>query len=128
MPSLSVGWFILSAICVVLVHWTSDFIVAVVVLTITMSVGNCGGIISTIAMEFFPTNINAMGMCFIMMIGRLGAVLGGNVMGQVLFGNCDAVFWFKFGIIILLGVLTMCLPERRVQRKAVENRNSAIID
>ena len=93
--------------------------VACVVLTITMSVGNCGGIVSSIAMEFFPTNINAMGMCFIMMIGRLGAVLGGNLLGQVLFGFCDPVFWCKLGVVILLGILSFYLPERK-REKAVK--------
>ena len=81
-----------------------------------MSVGNCGGLISTISMEFFPTNINAMGMCFIMMIGRLGAVFGSNFLGKSIFNYCDNVFWGLLGICILLGAMSLTLPERKHEK------------
>lgn len=82
-----------------------------------MSVGNCGGIVSTIAMEFFPTNINAMGICFIMMVGRLGAVAGSIIVGQTIFNHCDNVLWAYTGIIALMISLSFFLPNRSIEMK-----------
>lgn len=98
----------------------------VVLLTLVMGIGNCGGLVSTISMEFFPTNINAMGMCFIMMIGRLGAVTGSNLIGQILFDNCDLVFWCYLGIICILCAMGLCLPERkRIKKTAMKSLESS---
>ncbi|KAM7349287.1 niacin transporter NiaP isoform 2-T2 [Cochliomyia hominivorax] len=115
--NLIICWLVISGICVTLIHWSTNFYVIVVLLTLTMSVGNCGGLVSTISMEFFPTNINAMGMCFIMMVGRLGAVVGSNFLGKLLFNYCDNVFWGLLGISCLLSVMTWYLPERKYQKQ-----------
>lgn len=44
-----------------------------------------------------------MALCFIMMFGRIGAVVGSNFVGAVLEGNCDLIFLTSsigvFGII-----------------------------
>ena len=84
-----------------------------------MSIGNCGGIVGSIAMEFYPTNINAMGMCFIMMIGRLGAAVGSNFIGQLMFSMCDGVFWVLLGVVCLLCVMSSLLPNQDKKNKEV---------
>lgn len=112
----TVAWLAISGVCVTCIHWSTNFYVIVILLTFTMSIGNCGGLVSTISMEFFPTNINAMGMCFIMMIGRLGAVFGSNFLGQLLFNNCDNVFWGLLGLCAVLMAMSWFLPERRYQK------------
>lgn len=115
--SSTVSWLVIGIVCVAVIHWSSNFYVIVVLLTLTMSTGNCGGLVSTISMEFFPTNINAMGMCFIMMIGRLGAVVGSNFLGKLLFNYCDNVFWGLLGIYVLLAIMAWFLPERKHQKQ-----------
>uniref|UniRef100_A0A0A1XB01 Synaptic vesicle glycoprotein 2B n=1 Tax=Zeugodacus cucurbitae TaxID=28588 RepID=A0A0A1XB01_ZEUCU len=109
-------WLVVSCVCAAVAHWISDFAAAVVVLTLLMSVGNCGGVIGTIAIEFYPTQINAMGMCFAMMIGRLGSVAGGNIVAMVLFNHCDILFWGMTALTAVLIALAAVLPERKRER------------
>ncbi|XP_037938546.1 synaptic vesicle glycoprotein 2B [Teleopsis dalmanni] len=117
--NLLICWLIVSGICMTVIHWITVFYISVFAITLIMAVGNCGGLVSTIAMEFFPTNINAMGMCFIMMIGRLGAVVGANIMGQIIFNYCDLVFWVFLGIVCILCFMGLVLPERKTDKKSV---------
>lgn len=110
--NLLIGWMMLTLICLVLLHYVTEFAPLVIALTLVMAIGNCGGIVSTMAMEFYPTQINAMGMCFIMMIGRLGAVVGSNLMGRLLFSSCDTTFWFLLGLVLVLTCMSYFLPDR----------------
>ncbi|XP_075156399.1 niacin transporter NiaP [Haematobia irritans] len=114
--NLILGWLIITSICIVLLHWINNFYVIIVLLTFTMSVGNVGGLVSTISMEFFPTNINAMGMCFIMMMGRIGAVVGSNVLGLLLFDYCDYTLWTILAIYIVVFMMCCFLPEKKYRK------------
>ncbi|XP_017965075.1 synaptic vesicle 2-related protein [Drosophila navojoa] len=110
--NLLMAWMVLTVVCLALLHWLREFILVVIALTLAMAIGNCGGLVSTIAMDFYPTQINAMGMCFIMMVGRLGAVVGSNVLGNLLFSSCDATFWTLLGFVVVLTVMAYFLPEQ----------------
>ncbi|EDV91828.1 3-hydroxybenzoate transporter MhbT [Drosophila grimshawi] len=110
--NLLIGWMMLTIVCLILLHWLENFALVVIALTISMAIGNCGGLVSTIAMDFYPTQINAMGMCFIMMVGRLGAVVGSNLLGRLLFNSCDTTFWALLGVVSVLSVMTYFLPDQ----------------
>nr|XP_036232073.1 synaptic vesicle glycoprotein 2B isoform X2 [Bactrocera oleae]XP_036232074.1 synaptic vesicle glycoprotein 2B isoform X2 [Bactrocera oleae] len=114
-------WLVVSCVCATVLHWISDFAAAVVVLTLLMSIGNCGGILATISIEFYPTQINAMGMCFAMMIGRLGSVASGNIFGMMIFSYCDILFWAITAHIVVLVALATVLPERKRERVVSNN-------
>ncbi|KAH8373141.1 hypothetical protein KR200_000238 [Drosophila serrata] len=116
--NLLMAWMSLTLICLVGLHYVEQFALVVIALTVVMAIGNCGGLVSTIAMEFYPTHINAMGMCFIMMVGRLGAVVGSNLLGRLLFASCENVFWAMLGLVALLCVLGYFLPEKETASKA----------
>ncbi|XP_036320092.1 synaptic vesicle glycoprotein 2A-like [Rhagoletis pomonella] len=115
--NLLIIWLVICCVCAVITHWLSEFAAVVIALTLLMSLGNCGGIIGTLSIEFYPTEINAMGMCFAMMIGRLGSVAGGNLIGLFLFKYCDIVFWAMVGIIATLIALATVLPEKKREKK-----------
>lgn len=109
-------------VCLVLLHYLTQFAPLVIALTLVMAIGNCGGLVSTIAMEFYPTQINAMGMCFIMMVGRLGAVFGSNLLGRLFFNSCEPTFWALLGIVVVLAVMSYFLPDQ--SRSQSQSRNS----
>ncbi|XP_036318462.1 uncharacterized protein LOC118733244 [Rhagoletis pomonella] len=115
--NLLIIWLVICCVCAVITHWLSEFAAVVIALTLLMSIGNCSGIISTLSVEFYPTEINAMGMCFAMMIGRLGSVAGGNLIGLFLLKFCDIVFWAIVGIITTLMALATVLPEKKREKK-----------
>ncbi|XP_017061625.1 synaptic vesicle glycoprotein 2B [Drosophila ficusphila] len=110
--NLLMTWMVFTMICLVALHYVEQFALVVVALTVVMAIGNCGGLVSTIAMEFYPTHINAMGMCFIMMVGRLGAVVGSNILGRLLFASCDPIFWAMLVLVVVLCILGYFLPEK----------------
>ncbi|XP_012158711.1 synaptic vesicle glycoprotein 2B isoform X1 [Ceratitis capitata] len=111
-------WLVVACVCAAIMHWISEFAAIVIVLTLLMSVGNCGGIIGTIAIEFYPAQINAMGMCFAMMIGRLGSVAGGNIIGTFLFTHCNILLWGVVALIAVLIALAAVLPDKKRERVA----------
>ncbi|XP_016967732.1 synaptic vesicle glycoprotein 2A [Drosophila biarmipes] len=115
--NLLMAWMMLTMIFLVALHYVDQFALVVIALTVVMAIGNCGGLVSTIAMEFYPTHINAMGMCFIMMVGRLGAVVGSNVLGRLLFASCDPIFWALLALVVLLCCLGYLLPEKSPARQ-----------
>ncbi|XP_052855378.1 synaptic vesicle 2-related protein [Drosophila gunungcola] len=115
--NLLMSWMLLTMICLVGLHYVEQFALVVIALTVVMAIGNCGGLVSTIAMEFYPTHINAMGMCFIMMVGRLGAVVGSNILGRLLFASCDPIFWALLALVVLLCSLGYFLPEKSSARQ-----------
>ncbi|XP_039153549.1 synaptic vesicle glycoprotein 2B [Drosophila simulans] len=115
--NLLMAWMVLTMICLVALHYVEQFALVVIALTVVMAIGNCGGLVSTIAMEFYPTHINAMGMCFIMMVGRLGAVVGSNILGRLLFASCDPMFWALLVLVVLLCTLGYFLPEKTRSRQ-----------
>ncbi|XP_030378898.1 synaptic vesicle 2-related protein [Scaptodrosophila lebanonensis] len=106
-------WFALTTISLLALQWINQMALVVIAVTIIMAIGNCGGLIGTIAIEFYPTSINAMSMSFIMMVGRLGAVVGSNVLGRLLFSSCEVVFWTLFGISVLIIVMGWFMPDKR---------------
>ncbi|XP_016974400.1 synaptic vesicle glycoprotein 2A [Drosophila rhopaloa] len=115
--NLLMAWMLLTMICLVALHYVEQFALVVISLTVVMAIGNCGGLVSTIAMEFYPTHINAMGMCFIMMVGRLGAVVGSNLLGRLLFASCDPIFWTLLALVVLLCSLGYFLPEKSAAKQ-----------
>ncbi|XP_030569393.1 synaptic vesicle 2-related protein [Drosophila novamexicana] len=110
--NLLIGWMLLTIVCLALLHWLRNFALVVIALTLAMAIGNCGGLVSTIAMDFYPTQINAMGMCFIMMVGRLGAVVGSNLLGRLMFSSCEASFWAVLVLVVVLSVMAYFLPDQ----------------
>lgn len=116
----------LTMVCLVLLHYLTQFAPLVIALTLVMAIGNCGGLVSTIAMEFYPTQINAMGMCFIMMVGRLGAVFGSNLLGRLLFNLCEPTFWVLLGVVVVLSVMSFFLPDQSKAKRTRTVESSSI--
>ncbi|KAL5280519.1 hypothetical protein ACFFRR_004479 [Megaselia abdita] len=112
---LLMSWIALGGICSLLLHWINNIILVMVALTFTVTIANCIGIMSTIALEFYPTNINAMGVSFVMMVGRLGAVVGTNMVGPLLFSYCETLFFTYGGAITFICVLAFFLPRGNVK-------------
>lgn len=104
-------WFAVGTVSSLLLHWLHNMILVLVCLTLTIVIANCIGILSTVALEFYPTNINAMGVSFVMMVGRLGAVIGTNIVGPLLFAYCETLFFAFSAAISFIFILAYCLPR-----------------
>nr|CAD7607208.1 unnamed protein product [Timema genevievae] len=63
----------------------------------------CISVVSTAAIELFPTHLRAMAMCISLMMGRLGTMVASLMVGLLLELNCASVFFTLAGIILFLG-------------------------
>lgn len=81
--------------------WASEFYTIMTFFVILLASGCCGSLISAITFEIYPTSVKAMALCFVLMMGRLCAALGSNVVGWLLIVNCDAVFY-------VIGAVLLC--------------------
>uniref|UniRef100_T1GJI8 Major facilitator superfamily (MFS) profile domain-containing protein n=1 Tax=Megaselia scalaris TaxID=36166 RepID=T1GJI8_MEGSC len=108
---LLIGWLALGGICSISLHWIHNLILVLLFMTITVAIANCIGIMSATALEFYPTNINAMGVSFVMMVGRIGAVVGTNIVGPLLFSYCDALFFAYGAVIGVICIFAYFLPK-----------------
>lgn len=104
-------WFVVGGSCFILLYWVQNIVLVLICLTFSIVIANCIGVMSTVAMEFYPTNINAMGVSFVMMIGRLGAVVGTNIVGPLLFSYCETLLFTFAGAILFNFVLVFFLPR-----------------
>ncbi|XP_013137719.1 PREDICTED: synaptic vesicle glycoprotein 2C-like [Papilio polytes] len=86
---------------------------AVVLFAIFQMSGACIGLMNAVNVELFPTKYRAMAICLSMMMGRVGSMVGSNLIGLFLETNCGASFYLFGGIIIVCAVLCLTLPNKK---------------
>ncbi|XP_072929405.1 putative transporter SVOPL [Epargyreus clarus] len=85
---------------------------AVVLFAIFQMSGACIGLMNAVTVELFPTKYRAMAVCLSMMTGRVGSMVGSNVIGVLLDTNCGASFYLFGGVIIGCALLCLTLPSK----------------
>lgn len=86
------GWIILSGVCSVLLNYLTQFHAIVIAFITFLSSSLCAAIIGAISVSLFPTNVRAMATCFIFMFGRIGGLVGGNLVGLLVETKCNVIF------------------------------------
>lgn len=105
-------WYVACGVCGVAALWTSDFYLTLLVIVVFLAVGCCGSVLSAISVDLFPTNYRAMALCLILMTGRLGAMVGSNVVGFLLTYNCELIFILLGGLLIVCAAIGTTLPGK----------------
>lgn len=104
-------WFTLGTLSAFTMYWSEIYVYSIVALTLICQMGKFHGIVLSIAADYYPPNINAMGVCFITMISNIGLVVGGNITGALFLNYCDYMFFgFAFVMLIII-ILTTLLPK-----------------
>lgn len=85
-------------------------------LILIASIPNVSGILSAMAADYYPTNINAMALSLILTFNKLGAAAGTMIIGPLLFEHCECVFYgigaltfITVGLVFLLPGSTKCI-------------------
>jgi MFS transporter, VNT family, synaptic vesicle glycoprotein 2 len=108
--NLMVFWFVLCGTAAVALIWTTNFTLNIVLIVVFLIVGNCGSIMSAISVDIFPTSVRAMALCLVLMIGRLGAMSGSNLIGYLLITNCNLIFVAFGGVLLVCAMIAMTFP------------------
>lgn len=105
-----VFWYLVGMGFALSVYWSNFYLLNIIALTFIIQVANWIGIVAGIASEYYPTSINAMGVCFVMMLSRIGAVIGSNIVGPLLTTYCDYMFFMYGGLMLGVVLFTLMLP------------------
>lgn len=103
-------WFVLCGVAGVLIPWTCEYYTILGLMVIFLTCGVCGSILSAILVDIFPTNVRAMSLCFILMVGRMGAVAGSNFVSLMITTQCEIMFGIFGAILLTSAVISILLP------------------
>lgn len=73
--------------------------------------GLSNNLLFTVTYELFPTNLRSLALGLSLMLGRLGALVGGNIVGFLLESNCTSTFVLSGAALLTCGVLTFFIPN-----------------
>lgn len=111
------GFTGISGICA---HLAYNQQLAVVLFAVFQMSGACIGLMNAVAVELFPTKFRAMAICLSMMMGRVGSMVGSNLIGLFLEVNCGAGFYLFGSIIIINSLFCLTLPnKKRIPHKKI---------
>ncbi|XP_075976200.1 synaptic vesicle glycoprotein 2C-like isoform X2 [Anticarsia gemmatalis] len=99
--------------CGIGAHLAYNQQLAVVLFAIFQMSGACIGLMNAVAVELFPTKYRAMAICLSMMMGRVGSMVGSNLIGLFLDVNCGAGFYMFGSIIIVNSLFCLTLPRKK---------------
>lgn len=83
-----------------LLNFVNEFYWIVACFVAFLSCCVCANVVMAVAVNLFPTNYRAMATSFILMCGRIGGVIGSNIVGVLLENFCPWIFYLFAGIII----------------------------
>ncbi|XP_058058028.1 synaptic vesicle glycoprotein 2B-like [Anopheles bellator] len=78
---------------------------------ILLTCGFCISVVNACTVDLFPTNLRAMAVCISLMFGRLGSVVGANIVGILLDSHCELTFWISGVSLIGCAVLSFFIPK-----------------
>ncbi|CAB3235203.1 unnamed protein product [Arctia plantaginis] len=99
--------------CGIGAHLAYNQQLAVVFFAIFQMCGACIGLMNAVAVELFPTKYRAMAICLSMMMGRVGSMVGSNLIGLFLDINCGAGFYMFGSILIINALFCITLPNKK---------------
>jgi MFS transporter, VNT family, synaptic vesicle glycoprotein 2 len=105
-------WFILCGITGALIPWTTDYNTILFLMVIFLTCGVCGSILSAVLVDIFPTNVRAMSLCVVLMMGRMGAVVGSNFVSFMIVKECELMFGLFGGLLLVSALISILLPGK----------------
>lgn len=108
-------WLTFGALGSSTIFFSTVYLINITALIFIVQAANLIGVVAGVATEYYPTNINAMGVCFVMMSSRLGIVVGGNLIGPLLLTYCNLMFIVIALLFTVIMLLSLKLPYRLVK-------------
>ncbi|XP_017783612.1 PREDICTED: synaptic vesicle glycoprotein 2B-like [Nicrophorus vespilloides] len=89
---------------------------SIALIGIFLTVATCVGIINAIVVELYPTQLRAMALSISLMSGRIGAVVGSNAVGPLIYNLCEYMFYIFTVDHLLLILIVVLLPSPSKQK------------
>lgn len=84
---------------------------------VILAVGIAITVVNASTIELYPTRLRAMAVCISLMMGRLGSVVGSNVIGLILDNYCRYTFYMPTILLAISGVLACTIPNISKRQK-----------
>ncbi|XP_053605265.1 synaptic vesicle glycoprotein 2C-like isoform X2 [Plodia interpunctella] len=102
-----------TGLCGIAANFAANTQLAVILFAIFQMSGACIGLMNAVAVELFPTKYRAMAVCLCMMLGRVGSMVGSNLIGIFLQTNCGLSFYIFGGLLIVNAAFCITLPNKK---------------
>uniref|UniRef100_A0A182WUB9 Major facilitator superfamily (MFS) profile domain-containing protein n=1 Tax=Anopheles quadriannulatus TaxID=34691 RepID=A0A182WUB9_ANOQN len=103
--------FALCGTCGVLIVFIDLPLLAIWFYLILLTCGFCISVVNACTIDLYPTNLRAMAVCISLMFGRLGSIVGSNLVGFLLDTHCELTFWISGLLLVGCGVLSFFIPN-----------------
>ncbi|XP_075155560.1 synaptic vesicle glycoprotein 2A-like isoform X1 [Haematobia irritans] len=112
-------------VCGIAAIFVSQPMMAIYLYVILLLCGLGINVLSAATVELYPTRLRAMAVCISLMMGRLGSVVGANVVGALITDHCETAFITSGVSLVIAGFMGFLIvnnsknkgqisPERRV--------------
>ncbi|XP_017475873.1 PREDICTED: synaptic vesicle glycoprotein 2A-like, partial [Rhagoletis zephyria] len=115
-------------ICGIAATYADVPMVAIYLYVILLLCGLGINVLSAATVDLYPTRLRAMAVCISLMMGRLGSVVGANVVGALLSNHCDIAFIVSGVSLILSGFLGFFItkPGKKSAMQVPSRRTSLV--
>ncbi|KAG6448219.1 hypothetical protein O3G_MSEX005347 [Manduca sexta] len=114
---------LLSSIAGLVMNSVSLWIVSAILFVFYMFPIVSFGLLTTYSVDIFPTYIKAMAVCVTWMCGRVSAVVGINILKNLIENNCEAAFYIFGSVTMCGGLVGMFLPSDEKLAKRMSKGN-----
>lgn len=90
------------------------------------TIATCNLTLGSVAIELFPTSVNAMAYCLMLCVGRLAAICSNVAFGYLFDDHCELPIFIVSGITLVGCGLCFIIPKRLRKTSAKVNKNISI--
>ncbi|XP_066254429.1 synaptic vesicle glycoprotein 2A-like [Euwallacea similis] len=110
-----IGSTVVTACCGLVAQYVYGYETILTLCGVYLLISSMIGVVNAFAVDLYPTSIRAMALAVSLMFGRMGAMIGSNLVGIVYYNYCDYIFIFFAVNHLVLVVAAILLPTRKVQ-------------
>jgi len=99
------------AICAFSLIFINQPLISSYLYIVLLAVGLAMTVMNASTVELFPTSLRAMALCLSLMCGRLGSVVGANIIGTLLDNYCVYTFVMPSVLLTLSACLAFTIPN-----------------
>ncbi|XP_073832107.1 synaptic vesicle glycoprotein 2B-like isoform X2 [Musca autumnalis] len=106
--------------------WLPYTSISAILYVMLFLVGISINVLGAATVDLYPTQLRAMAMCVSLMMGRIGSVIGTNIVGALIATSCEMTFYISCFAMLSCAILILFLPrsistEVSQKNKAQEN-------
>ncbi|XP_011177278.2 LOW QUALITY PROTEIN: synaptic vesicle glycoprotein 2B-like [Zeugodacus cucurbitae] len=117
---------LICGVCGILAFTIKIPLLAVYLLVIQLCCGCVISVVNAIVVVVFPTHLRGMAVCISLMSGRIGSVMGSNILGLLIETHCEIALFSPAVALIIAGALGFLLPSANHQvAKAKDLENNS---